>query len=50
MGSVPSPADPGAAARASGRAVPATVLRRAAGEVSDPALAALLRAAGGQPG
>ena len=50
MGSVPSPADPGAAARALAAAVPAAVLERAAGEVSDPALAALLRAAGGQPG
>jgi transcriptional regulator with XRE-family HTH domain len=37
--------DPAGAVRALAGLVPADVLRRAAGEVSDPALAALLRAA-----
>lgn len=50
MGTVPSPADPATAARALAAVVPADVLRRAAAEVSDPGLAALLRTAADQPG
>ena len=49
MGTVPSPADPGTAARALAAVVPADVLRRAAAEVSDPGLAALLRTAADPP-
>lgn len=49
LGTVPGPADPAVAARALAGTVPAEALRRAATEVSDPALAALLRAAADAP-